>query len=89
MNLQTLEEALERQVSWTLPNNYPVAGAAVNQGLPIEKRDFKSDIARSYAGVTDAIIRSLAFPGGGESLSAPPARSRTSERWRNAMGPFK
>ena len=36
MSLESVEKALGVKVFWTLPNNYPTAIAAVNQGLSIE-----------------------------------------------------
>ena len=53
MSLESVEKALGVKVFWTLPNNYPTAIAAVNQGLSIEESDPRSDIADSYAGLTD------------------------------------
>jgi pilus assembly protein CpaE len=63
MSLESVEKALGVKIFWTLPNNYPVAIAAVNQGLSLQECDPKSDIARSYAGLTDAVIESFAFSG--------------------------
>src|SRR5436309_4256738 len=63
MTLESVEKALGVKIFWTLPNNYPVAIAAVNQGLSIQESDPKSDIARSYAGLTDSVIESFAFSG--------------------------
>lgn len=74
MNLETMEKALGMKVFWTLPNNYPVAVAAINQGLPIEECDFSSDIAKSYAGLTDAILQSDGLPGRTADESAVPPR---------------
>jgi hypothetical protein len=51
------------KVFWTLPNNYPVAIAAVNQGLSIQECDARSDIAKSYQGLTDAVVNTFMFSG--------------------------
>jgi hypothetical protein len=51
------------KVFWTLPNNYPVAIAAVNQGLSIQECDARSDIAKSYLGLTEAVLNTFAFTG--------------------------
>jgi pilus assembly protein CpaE len=59
MSLESVERALGVKVFWTLPNNYPVAIAAVNQGLSIEECDPRSDIARSYVGLTEAVIENF------------------------------
>jgi pilus assembly protein CpaE len=59
MSLESVERALGVKVFWTLPNNYPVAIAAVNQGLSVEECDPRSDIARSYVGLTEAVMESF------------------------------
>jgi pilus assembly protein CpaE len=63
MTLESVEKALGVKVFWTLPNNYPVAIAAVNQGLSIQECDPRSDIAKSYAGLTDAVSGTFAYSG--------------------------
>jgi pilus assembly protein CpaE len=64
MTLESVEKALGVKVFWTLPNNYPTAIAAVNQGLSIQECDAKSDLARSYMGLTDSVLESFLFAGG-------------------------
>ena len=59
MTLESVEKALGVKVFWTLPNNYPTAIAAVNQGLSIEESDPRSDIAHSYAGLTTEVLEVL------------------------------
>lgn len=63
MTLESVEKALGVKVFWMLPNNYPVAIAAVNQGLSIEECDARSDIAKSYLGLTDAILKTFVVSG--------------------------
>jgi len=63
MSLESVEKALGVKVFWTLPNNYPVAIAAVNQGFSIQDCDPKSDIARSYIGLTESIMNSFMHSG--------------------------
>jgi len=63
MTLESVEKALGARVFWTLPNNYPVAIAAVNQGLSIQECDPRSDIAKSYSGLCAAVLNSFASPG--------------------------
>jgi pilus assembly protein CpaE len=63
MSLESVEKALGVKVFWTLPNNYPTAIAAVNQGLSIQECDPRSDIARSYSGLTDAVLEVCAGAG--------------------------
>jgi pilus assembly protein CpaE len=64
MTLESVEKALGVKVFWTLPNNYPVAIAAVNQGLSIQECDARSDIAKSYSGLTDAVLSAFVYSGG-------------------------
>jgi pilus assembly protein CpaE len=63
MTLESVEKALGFKVFWTLPNNYPVAIAAVNQGFSIQDCDPKSDIAKSYLGLTEAIMNTFMHAG--------------------------
>src|SRR5919106_3151815 len=63
MSLESVEKALGVKVFWTLPNNYPTAIAAVNQGLSIQECDPRSDIAVSYSGLTAAVIDSFMYSG--------------------------
>jgi pilus assembly protein CpaE len=63
MTLESVEKALGVKVFWTLPNNYPVAIAAVNQGLSIQECDPKADISKSYSGLTDAVLNTFLFSG--------------------------
>ena len=63
MTLESVEKALGVKVFWTLPNNYPVAIAAVNQGLSLQECDARSDISKSYLGLTDAVLNTFMFSG--------------------------
>jgi pilus assembly protein CpaE len=63
MSLESVEKALGVKVFWTLPNNYPVAITAVNQGISIQESDARSDIAKSYAGLTDIIVQTSTASG--------------------------
>lgn len=64
MSLESVEKALGVKIFWTLPNNYPTAIAAVNQGLSVQECDPKSDIAKSYYGLTDAVLDTFVISGG-------------------------
>lgn len=75
MTLESVERALGVKVFWTLPNNYPVAIAAVNQGLSIQECDPRSDIAKSYAGLTDEVLKSFIFSGASRSEATADKRS--------------
>src|SRR5262245_44194985 len=66
MTLESVEKALGVKVFWTLPNNYPVAIAAVNQGLSLQECDARSDISKSYLGLTDAVLNTFMFSGRAE-----------------------
>lgn len=63
MSLESAEKALGTKVFWTLPNNYPTAIAAVNQGLSIQECDPKSDIARGYSGLAEALLEVVSANG--------------------------
>ena len=84
MNLETMEKAVGMKVFWMLPNNYPVAVTAINQGVSIEACDFSSDIAKSYAGLTNAILQFGGLPGKITDESAIPPRPGLLESWLNA-----
>ena len=75
MSLESVEKALGVKVFWTLPNNYPVAIAAVNQGLSIQECDAKSDIAKSYAGLTDEVLKTFIFAGASRAEGAEDRKS--------------
>jgi pilus assembly protein CpaE len=89
MSLESVEKALGVKVFWTLPNNYPVAIAAVNQGLSIQESDPKSDIARSYAGLTDAVMESFAFSGASRREEEEEKRAGLLARWMPVRGLLK
>ncbi|MGE5817178.1 MAG: AAA family ATPase, partial [Deltaproteobacteria bacterium] len=82
MSLESVERALGVKVFWMLPNNYPVAIAAVNQGLSIEECDPKSDIAKSYVGLTEAVIETLMVAG---VPSADTQEEKSSGLWARLM----
>jgi pilus assembly protein CpaE len=89
MSLESVEKALGVKVFWTLPNNYPVAIAAVNQGLSIQESDPKSDIARSYAGLTDVVMESFAFLGASRREEEEEKRAGLLARWMPVRGLLK
>src|SRR5258705_4468148 len=76
MSLESVEKALGVKVFWTLANNYPTAIAAVNQGLSIAESDPRSDIANSYAGLTDAGLNTFLFSGESRAGMGDDIRSR-------------
>lgn len=81
MSLESVEKALGVKVFWTLPNNYPVAIAAVNQGLSIQECDARSDIAKSYAGLTEAVLEAFAYAGTTRREEEPEKPSGILGRW--------
>jgi pilus assembly protein CpaE len=82
MSLESVERALGVKVFWTLPNNYPVAIAAVNQGLSIEECDPRSDIAKSYVGLTEAVMGTFMHTG---VSSADNQDEKSSGLWARLM----
>jgi pilus assembly protein CpaE len=89
MSLESVEKALGAKIFWTLPNNYPVAIAAVNQGLSINECDPKSDIAKSYMGLTDAVIESFALSGLLKREDEEEKRASLLGRWIPVRGLLK
>jgi pilus assembly protein CpaE len=81
MTLESVEKALGVKVFWTLPNNYPVAMAAVNQGLSIQECDPRSDIAKSYSGLTEAVLDSFTVSGSARLANEDDKRSGILGRW--------
>ncbi|MGE0821055.1 MAG: AAA family ATPase [Candidatus Binatia bacterium] len=56
---EAVEKALGLQTFYALPNDYPTAIAALNQGIPIQEASPSSKLAKSYRGLADALIREL------------------------------
>ena len=75
MTLESVEIALGVKVFWTLPNNYPVAIAAVNQGLSIQECDARSDIAKSYLGLTESVVSTFMYSSSSRGEAAEDKRS--------------
>jgi pilus assembly protein CpaE len=89
MSLESVEKALGVKVFWTLPNNYPIAIAAVNQGLSIQECDPKSDIAKSYMGLTDSVLESFLFSVGMRRDEAEDGKLGLLGRWMPVRGLLK
>lgn len=81
MTLESVEKALGTRVFWTLPNNYPVAIAAVNQGLSIQECDPRSDLAKNYSGLCDAVLNGFMSPGVARREERDEAGSGLLSRW--------
>jgi pilus assembly protein CpaE len=62
MDLESVEKTLGIKVFWTLPNDYPTALAALNQGLSIQETDAKCELAKSYQALADAVMGDFSFP---------------------------
>ena len=89
MTLESVEKALGVRVFWTLPNNYPVAIAAVNQGLSIQECDSRSDIAKSYSGLCAAVLNVFATPGVARREEREETGSGLFGRWMPVRGLIK
>jgi pilus assembly protein CpaE len=77
MSLESVEKTLGVKVFWTLPNDYPTAIAALNQGLPIQDTEPKSALAKSYHGLADAVMETLSF--------TPSARTQEDESKKRGL----
>jgi len=89
MTLESVEKALGVRVFWTLPNNYPVAIAAVNQGLSIQECDPRSDIAKSYSGLCAAVLNSFTSPGVARREEREESGAGLFGRWMPVRGLIK
>jgi pilus assembly protein CpaE len=56
MDIESVEKALATKVFWTLPNDYPTAISAINQGISIVDGAPKSDLARGYRGLAERLV---------------------------------
>jgi pilus assembly protein CpaE len=77
MSLESVEKTLGVKVFWTLPNDYPTAIAALNQGLPIQDTEPKSALAKSYHGLAEAVMETLSF--------SPSARAQEDESKKRSL----
>jgi pilus assembly protein CpaE len=55
IDVEAVEKALGTKVFWTLPNDYPTAISAINQGVSIVTSAPKTDLARSYRGLAERL----------------------------------
>jgi pilus assembly protein CpaE len=62
MSLQAVESVLGSRVFWSVPDDYAAVAAAINQGLPLAASDARSQIAKSYDGLPQALL-GLLHPG--------------------------
>jgi pilus assembly protein CpaE len=89
MTLESVEKALGVKVFWTLPNNYPTAIAAVNQGVSIQESDARSDIAKSYVGLTAAVLDVFSVSGASRAADEEDRKSSLFGRWLPVRGIMK
>lgn len=89
MTLESVEKALGVKVFWTLPNNYPVAIAAVNQGLSIQECDPRSDIAKNYTGLSAAVLELFKLAGTARKEAEEDKKSGLLGRWMPVRGLLK
>jgi len=57
ITIESVEKTLATPAFWTLPNDYPAAVAALNQGVPIQDTSPHSKLAKSYGGLAEALVR--------------------------------
>ncbi len=57
ITIDSVEKTLATPTFWTLPNDYPTAVAALNQGVPIQDAGSHSKLAKSYGGLAEALVR--------------------------------
>jgi pilus assembly protein CpaE len=75
--LESVEKALGIKVFWMLPDDYPTAIAAVNQGLSILEGSPKSAIAKGYQDLAQEVAEAFSSPLGEKT-----------ERKENRLGTF-
>lgn len=85
MTLESVEKTLRLKVFWALPNDYPTAISALNQGLSILETEPKSALAKSYEGLTSAVTQALALTQGTTPEEETKKRGLLS-RWIPARG---
>lgn len=88
MSLESVEQTLGVKVFWTLPNDYPTAIAALNQGLPILETEGKSEIAKSYWGLADAVAEGL-HSSSDSKIELEKKRAGILGRWIPALVPVR
>jgi pilus assembly protein CpaE len=64
LTLDVVEKTLGIKAFWTLPNDYPAAVSAVNQGVPIHDVNPRSKLAKSYHGLAEALLQTLSSADG-------------------------
>jgi pilus assembly protein CpaE len=85
MSLESVEKTLGMKVFWTLPNDYPTAIAALNQGLSIIETEPKSALAKSYEGLAEAVVETLSFTPG-QRPEEERKKGGLFSRWMTARG---
>lgn len=61
---EAVEKTLGLKVFHTLPNDYPTAVSALNQGMPLLQNSPKSKLAKGYQGLATAVLEELAATDG-------------------------
>jgi pilus assembly protein CpaE len=56
---EAIEKTLGLETFWILPNDYPTAVTALNQGLPIHDTSPHSKLAKSYQGLAQTVVHDL------------------------------
>jgi pilus assembly protein CpaE len=81
VSLESIEKTLATKVFWTLPNDYPTAVGALNQGVSILDLKPRSPLAKSYHGLARMMIEELSFAPVGQKK-----KSGILRRWLPARG---
>jgi pilus assembly protein CpaE len=69
LTLESVEKTLGLKAFWTLPNDYPTAVGALNQGVPILQSKPKSKLAKGYRGLAVATIEELVVASGRKPIA--------------------
>jgi pilus assembly protein CpaE len=56
ITLESVEKTLAIPAFWTLPNDYPTAVAALNQGAPMQEISPNTKLVKSYSGLAEALV---------------------------------
>ena len=78
---EAVEKTLGLDTFWILPNDYPTAVTAVNQGLPIQDTSPHSKLAKSYRGLAEAVLHDLSPVSTGKTLAEDHKKIGLFSRW--------
>jgi pilus assembly protein CpaE len=78
---EAVEKTLGLNTFWVLPNDYPTAVTALNQGLPILDTSPHAKLAKSYRGLADAVLHDLAPVSTGKHQAEERKKAGLLSRW--------